>query len=159
MNAKSKGLGLLAAVVLSLTMFGGAMAQNSDSEGVSATLSSTSTLCSIDIYGVYGGFGSWTDGVPSGDTTEYFYGDVYNYGAGCNIAMTFGGLVGPGGLIDTSHFSAYSYVVGTVDPATWGTTGFAGPYYDFQYTLNSVPSSYVSGVYSGSIVASITDAA
>jgi hypothetical protein len=164
MNAKSKGFGLLAAVVLSLSMFGGAMAQNSDSVPVSTTLTGTNTVCSIDIYAVYGGFGTWMKSggsyvEQSGMSTQYFFGDLYNWGSGCNIAVTFGGLAGPAGLIDSGNFTSYSNVEGSVNPATWGTNGFVGPWYDFDYTLNSVPASLTSGVYAGNIVATVTDAA
>ncbi len=165
MNAKSRGFGLLATVVLSLSMFGGAMAQSSDSEGVSTVLTgNAATLCSIDIYAVSGGLGAWQyDGSAfvetSGNSTQSFYGDLYNSGAaGCNISVTFGGLTGPGGLIGTENFSAYSYeTFSSVEPAAHGGSN-VGSTYDFNYTLNSVPSTLTEGSYSGSIAATVSNA-
>ena len=60
MNVKSRSFGLLAAVALSLSMFGGVMAQTSDSESVSTVLTgSNAPLCAIDIFTYGGGFGTW----------------------------------------------------------------------------------------------------
>jgi hypothetical protein len=159
MNVKSRSIGLLAAAALSFTMFGGAMAQ-SDSENVSTVLTGDATLCAIDIYSVGGGLGSWEfDGsayveVSGSGSTQYFYGDLYNIPAeGCDVSVTFGGLVGPGGLIGTENFSAIAYVVGPVDPAAHGASNVS-PYYDFEYTLNSVPV-LAAGTYGGTIVATV----
>lgn len=168
MNAKSRGFGLLAAVALSLSMFGGAMAQSSDSEGVSTVLTGNNApLCGIDIYAVGGGLGTWEASggsfvETSGTSTQSFFGDLYQgdgfaYGS-CNVSVTFGGLTGPGGVIGTENFSAFSYYYfGNVDPAAHGANN-AGPTFDFNYTLNSVPSSLTAGTYSGTIGATVSNA-
>jgi hypothetical protein len=163
MNAKSRGFGLLAAAILSLTMFGGAMAQNSDSEGVSTVLTGDATLCSVDIYTWGGGLGSWEFNgssyvETSGNSTQYFLGDLYNIpAAGCNVNVAFSGLVGPGGLIGAENFSAFSYWSGSsVPPASFGANN-VNPYYDFSYTLSSVPT-LAAGTYSGNIVATVSNA-
>ena len=166
MNAKSRSFGLLAAVALSLSMFGGVMAQSSESEGVSTVLTGNAApLCYIDIHAVDGGLGSWDyDGTgfveTSGVSTQEFYGDLYNVPAlGCNVSVTFGGLSGPGGLIGTENFSAFAYWYGgNVDPASHGASNVS-PYYDFSYTLNSVPSTLTEGTYSGTIGATVSNGA
>jgi hypothetical protein len=168
MNAKSRVLGLLAAVIMSLSMFGGAVAQSSDSEGVSTVLTgSNAPLCGIDIYAHSGGLGTWVASGGSfvntaGTSTQEFYGDLVNYQNGCNLSIGFGGLTGPGGLIGTSNFSAYSHAWdGAVDPAGHTVTNTApwGGFWDFSYTLNTVPSTLTAGTYSGTISATVSNAA
>lgn len=165
MNAKSRGFGLLAAVALSLSMFGGAIAQSSDSESVSTVLTGNAgPLCGINIYAVAGGLGAWEyDGAAyvetSGTSTQSFFGDLFNIPAlGCNVSVTFGGLTGPGGVIGTENFSAYSVLTsGSVDPAAHGADNVSS-FYDFDYTLNSVPSSLTEGTYTGTIGATVSNA-
>jgi hypothetical protein len=158
MNAKSKGFGLLAAVVLSLSMFGGALAQQSDSEWVSTELYDPGYgFCVLDIYAVSGSFGVWEfDGFQynevTGTSTIEFYGDFYGMGSyGCDVEIYFDGLYGPGGWIDPYYFTAYSlYQQQNVDPMWWGNTGVMSGIYDFNYTLNQVPT-LSPGWYEGSI--------
>ena len=170
MNAKSKVFGLLAAAALSLTMFGGVMAQtSSDSEGVSTVLVNSVSLCAVDIYTYGGGFGTWqasggafveTSGVHTQDFSAY----VTNASGGpCNVSIAFGGLTGPGGLIGTSNFSAWSWNWwGYVDPAGHSVSNvvsYWGNWWDFSYTLNSVPSTLTAGTYSGTISATVSNGA
>lgn len=149
MNRKSKVFGLLAAFALSLSMFAGAAAQSStDYEWVSVELTDPGGyICAIDIYVVGGSFGTWEfNGAEyvetSGDSTMNFFGDLYgNPPNGCNVAVSFDGLLGwnNGEWISPDYFSAYSYHQGqNVDPWAFSDSGVFG-IYDFDYTLESVP--------------------
>lgn len=170
MSAKSRIFGLLAAVALSFSMVGGAMAN--DTEPVSVTLSDSSMLCSIDIYAVGGTFGTWEwDNslmqyveVGGAGTTIGFWGDLYvPTFNGCDVTISFAGLSDGVNTIDTTNFSAYSYYQGgPVDPALFGDTGVgagAGTFaiYDFDYTLDTVPN-VPPGTYTGNIDATISNA-
>ncbi len=170
MNAKSKILGLLVAIGLSLSIVSVAAAD--DSENVSVELVDSTTPCGISLYASSGNsFGQWDyfsvpgdyeyDSTPGSVTLE-FLGDVDVYSMnGCDVTISFSGLSGPGGTIGPSHFSAYSISEETlVNPASFSHTGIgAGSYYyeyDFSYTLKSVPT-IEPGTYTGKIDATISN--
>jgi hypothetical protein len=170
MNAKSKIFGLLAAIALSISMFSGVAAQTSDSEWTSAELSDPGmNICTVDIIGAQGNFGLWEfDGsqyVPQTSTTMGFLTNIYGGGmAGCDVSVYFDGLYGPGGWIDPYYFTAYSdFRMDFVDPWWFGDTvpsGLNGPnesWYDFSYTLNSVPN-LTPGFYEGGLYVYVSNA-
>jgi hypothetical protein len=157
---------LLATLVFTLGMAGSATAQ-ADTQPVSVTLSDSTELCGINIYDVAGSFGSWqynsslggyvnTD--PNGSTIAFRYNVWVPTLLGCSVSVSFGGLSNGTDTIDTTYFTTvlsigYSPWVG-VNPANFGDPGVGAygqlAYYDFDYTLNSVP--YVSlGTYTGNI--------
>lgn len=164
MSGKSKVFGLLAAIAISMSMIGGATAQQSDSEWTSAELTDPGMgICTVDIIAAQGNFGYWEfDGsqyVPLTSTTMDFDTNIYGGGmAGCDVSVYFEGLYGIGGFIDPYNFTAFSeFRWDFVDPWSFGDTvpsGLQGPnesWYDFNYTLNSVPNlapgSYQGGLY------------
>ncbi len=161
MNAKSRALSVLAAAIISISMFGGATAQSSDSAWTSAQLSDPfGYICVVDIWNTSGDFGIWEfDGTqynPVTGTTMAFSTDVYGGGmTGCDVYAYFEGLSlnsGSGSWIDPSFFSAYSwYRMDTVDPWGFGdhVPGFNS--YNFDYTLDWVPSYMTPGWYQGQV--------
>lgn len=173
MNGKSKVFGLLAAIGLTLSMFGGVAAQSSDSEWVNVELTdSGGYICSLNLFTIGGSFGMWDfDGVSyvetTGNSTLLLGTDIFGGSAtGCDVSISFWGLSNwmTGEWIDPSYFSAYSDYQGAgVDPWGFGDTGVPnglnGPnvtYYDFEYTLNSVPM-VSAGLYEGSIDAFVSN--
>lgn len=173
MNAR-KSLSLLAALLLSIGTFGGAVAQTTDSAPVNVTLTNNATeTCGIDISVSSGTFGSWEFDSGSG---EYLNTDLNGISSidftgnldveapnGCDVTISFGGLSNGTDSIDTTHFSATSFFQGqAVAPASFGNTGVgAGSLglvnYDFQYTLNDVPNTLAPDVYEGTIEALVSN--
>jgi hypothetical protein len=163
MNLKSTTFGLLAAAALSLSMFGGAIAQSTDSEDVSTVLSNAGPICSVDINTAAGGFGTWQHNgngfvETSGVSTQTFLTNIINPSNGlCDLTIAFGGLTGPGGTIGTENFSAWSLTSpGVLNPAGH-TVANVGSTWDFGYTLNFVPSTMTAGKYIGSISATVVN--
>lgn len=168
MSAKSRILGLLATIGLSLSLFGVAAADAS--VPVSVQLIESPSLCNISLHSEYGSFGRWD--YDSMEREYYFDGGegssvriigtvrAYNI-RGCDVTISFSGLTGPGGTIGPEYFSAYSdYSNEPVNPASFSFTGVGAgdyhTYFDFGYTLESVPK-LDGGVYSGQIDATISN--
>lgn len=176
MKHLSRIAGLLAAVALALGMAVGIAAQGSDSVEISVELQGEA-VCEMSFMSA-GSFGTWTwngtgyafvegsDGW-SGEPTVYVYGDFHSQPEdGCNITVAFDGLSnGTGGTIGTENFSAYSaWTFEGIDPAGWNHAGVIGWMdgmyltYDWQYTLESVPTDLEEGDYSGNIEVTFSNA-
>lgn len=165
MNGKSKVFGLLAAIGLTLSMFGGVAAQSSDYEWVGVELTDPGGyICGIDIYVNAGSFGTWEFNgsqyvETSGNSTVEFYGDLVGGGMyGCDVSISFYGLDNwnTGEWIPADYFSAFSLYQGnSVNPWGFGDSGVFG-IYDFNYTLDSVPN-VSAGFYEGYVNAFVSN--
>jgi hypothetical protein len=165
MMRKSRLLSLFAVFALPLGLTSVAGAQ-SDSQTVGATL--VADVCAVDLRIFQGGLGTWTyDGtagayVLTSSTSrvtlegEYLSADAPS--GGCDWRIGFGGLTGPGGTIDTTHFRMINAAGVEVDATGFTVEGVTGSGYFFDLVLDSVPV-LEEGAYTGQIDVTVTDAA
>jgi hypothetical protein len=171
MNARTLFVGL-AVLVLTFGIAGSAAAQ-SDTRPVNVTLSDSTALCGIGLYDAQGSFGSWqynatlgayvnTD--PNGSTIAFRYNVSVPTLLGCSVSVTFAGLTNGTDTIGTTYFTTVLSIGyspwATVNPASFGGTGVGTngqlAYFDFDYTLNSVPS-VSPDTYSGNILVYVSN--
>ncbi len=169
MNFKTKAIGTLAALVMTMSLSAGALAQQSDSEQVDVVLQDQ--VCNLDISIASGSFGSWSwngsawVNTVSGNTIS-FDGQLYTPPQKtCKISIAFDGLyldgivTGPAD-ISTDNFSARALDgVGSRDPAGWSQDNVSGTDYDFEYQLQGIPSGTAAGHYTGWIESTVVNTA
>jgi hypothetical protein len=173
MNAKTRVLSILAAVIIPLSMFGGASAQTFDSEPVNAELVDFGgDICTINLLEASGSFGVWQrvggqyELMHNSSSFIWFISEISGGElASCHVGVNFGGLLLDDGVeyprIDPSedHFTL-SYDMQEVNPVGFQTT-LAGPYpvlLGFQYHLHTVPAEVPPGLYVGEIYVTVANA-
>lgn len=164
MNIRTKALGILAALMMTMSLSAGAMAQTTDTENVSVSLENQ--VCGIDIGVTGGSFGTWTWNSAAyekpADSTVSLTADFLRapFG-GCTVTVTFAGLGSAPPAIDIGPGN-FSAAIGTTpigDPSNWAETSATSTDFAFSYTLDSVPDTLSPGNYSGEIVANVANAA
>lgn len=162
MTRKTVAIILVVVAVLALPGSMGAQPPRpDDSVDVSAEL--ITLPCAVDLVSS-GDFGTWTwDGAAwtSQSSAEVILDARLLYAPwnGCWITYRFGGLAGPGGTIDTSHFGLYLFyrTHRGDDAATDTRHWWASSIYRYYLVLESVPN-VDPGDYHGVVEVSVANA-
>lgn len=163
MTLKTRFSFIFAAALLALGGMPVALAQT-DSQPVSATL--VVDVCAVDIGVFTGELGTWEYEVSQDAyvltsltsmltlTGSYIASPPVG---GCDWEISFDGLKGPGGTIDTTYFSMFDAAGVEVAATGFTVQGVTGSGYHFDLVLDSVPK-IGAGEYTGQVDVTVTNA-
>ncbi len=154
MNLKNKVFGFVAAAALSLSMIGGAAAD----DVMTGTVTLSPGTCQAVISQGTANFGNWTfDGatntyVSTGSNSAAFNVEVYEHkpNGKCPVSVQFNGLTNGTATIPASNFvlNVTGYYSGVLPS---GTYAIPGGNYSGSLVLSSVPNTFQPGTYTGDI--------